>query len=104
MSNIHELTNNRHRHRESKTLTPNSYLICHPNGQKMHENHFRHMSGKGGIHCVTLTPYVQLTPILIPFDSTTLRDTINVLPKMDSKRRKWIKNEASKIPCVHPSF
>ena len=98
------MTNYRHRDRESKTLTSNSYLMRHPNGQKMHENHFRHMSGKGGIHCVTLTPYVQLTPILIPFDSAPLRDIIKVLPEMDSKRRKWIKNEASKIPCVQTSF
>ena len=87
-----------------KTLTPNSYLICHSNGQKMDETHFRHVSGKRGMRCVTLTPYVQSTPILILFDSAPLRDTITVLPEMDSKRRKWIKNEVSKIPYVHTSF
>ena len=87
-----------------KTLTPNSYLICHSNGQKMDETHFRHVSGKRGMRCVTLTPYVQSTPILILFDSAPLRDNNKFLPEMDSKRRKWIKNEASKIPYVHTSF
>ena len=87
-----------------KTLMPNSHLICRFNGQKMDETHFRHVSGKRGMRCVTLTPYVQSTPILILFDSAPLRDTTTFLPKMDSKWRKWIKNEVSKIPCVHTSF
>lgn len=66
-----------------KTLIPNSHLICRSNGQKMDETHFRHVSGKRDMRCVTLTPYVESIPILILSIRRTNYNSTTFLPKMD---------------------